>query len=273
MRALILIMITIWHDKGWWQKKLATRASFPNSTFFDTELVPKTLLKAFNMTKTHIQQCTRFSKINHSYFFLDAVRRKDYLNICRHFLWQLNRQNNQPLTQKSIVSTIASLTEYGGIDSRILANVLTDMKKSGEIERFKGIHNRLGWNPDITNQVQWSFFNSSYNGSPIRIYSKDEDICLKDLLKLSNANSYIPRDLKDFEHTEQLIRDEEMSALIAKVDEQSSKIEKQSSQLKQVTDQLDHITTVMNQLVRFINQDDLPKAKSFLTVIEGGKKE
>jgi len=211
---------------------------------------------------------------------MDAVRRKDYLNICRHFLWQLNRQNNQPLTQNSIVSTIASLTEYGGIDSRILANVLTDMKKSGEIERFKGIHNRLGWNPDITNQVQWSFFNSSYNGSPIRIYSKDEDICLKELLKLSNANSYIPHDLKDFEHTEQMIRDEEMSALNAKIDEQNGQLQKQSghmvelrTQLHTVRDELKEMKTMMSELISFIKQDDLPKAKSFLTVIEGGKKE
>jgi hypothetical protein len=64
------------------------------------------------MTASYTQQVTRFSKINHAYFFIEAARRKDYLQVCRHFLWQLNRGNNQPLTQTSIVSTIAELTKH-----------------------------------------------------------------------------------------------------------------------------------------------------------------
>lgn len=148
------------------------------------------------MTHSHIQQCTRFSKINHAYYFVEAVRTKDYKNLCRHFLWQTNRQNNQPLTRKSIVSSIATLTEYGGIDIASVANTLSAMKKSGEIERFKGVHNRVGWNPEVTNQIKWTHFNSKYAGNPL-VYSQAEALCVSQLLNLSNANSYIPRDFED----------------------------------------------------------------------------
>jgi hypothetical protein len=152
------------------------------------------------MTHLHIQQCTRFSKINHAYYFVEAVRSKDYKNLCRHFLWQLNRQNNQPFTQKSIVSSIARLTEYGGIDIATIANALTGLKNSGEIERFKGVHNRVGWNPDVTNQIKWTHFNSKYAGYPL-VYSQDESLCMSRLLNLSNANSYIPRDFQDLSNS------------------------------------------------------------------------
>ena len=207
------------------------------------------------MTDSYTQQCTRFSKINHAYFFLDAVRRKDYLNICRHFLWQLNRQNNQPLTQKSIVSTIAALTEYGGVDSRIIANVLTDMKKSGEIERFKGIHNRIGWNPDITNQVRWSRFKSSYAGKKTIPLSEAEESCYAKILELSKANSYIPHDLQDFEHT---MRDDDMKQLIKKVE----KLEEQNSEMMQL----------LRSIAKGMNPDEAKeKAECHLKLIEGGR--
>jgi hypothetical protein len=152
------------------------------------------------MTHSHIQQCTRFSKINHAYYFIDAVRTKDYTNLCRHFLWQLNRQNNQPLTQKSLVSTIATLTEYGGIDIRSVTKALVFMKNSGEIERYKGVHNRVGWNPDAANQIKWTHFNSKYAGNPL-FYSQDESLCVSRLLDLSNANSYLARDFQDLLHS------------------------------------------------------------------------
>lgn len=153
------------------------------------------------MIKSHIQLSTRFSKINHPYYFVESVARKDYAGICRHFLWQTNRQNNQPLTQKSIVSTIAELTEYGGIDSRSLTNSLVIMAKHGEIERYKGITNRIGWNPDVTNQVKWTRFNSTYSGNSIRTYNEDEANAITKLLKLSNSAPFMPRDIEDLNHT------------------------------------------------------------------------
>ena len=168
------------------------------------------------------QRCKRFNKINHAYFFLDAVRRKDHLNICRHFLWIMNRQNNQPLTTKSIVSTIAELTKYADLDSRTLTNTLVQMKNSGEIERFKGIHNRVGWNPDATNQVKWTNFNSTYSGLPLRTLSKDEIDCETKLLKLADVNSFSYRSLDDYEHTKQLEQqkreDLDMSVALTKIE-------------------------------------------------------
>lgn len=153
------------------------------------------------MTESFFQQSTRFNKINHPHYFVEAVRKKDYLWICRHFLWQLNRYNNQPLTQKSIVATISGLTEYGGIDSRRIANTLSLMAKCGDIERYKGIANRVGWNPIVTNQVKYSRFYSEYKGNSIQTYSEDEADAILKLLKLSNSTPFMPRDLKDFEHT------------------------------------------------------------------------
>ena len=153
------------------------------------------------MTDKQIQLCNRFNKMNHPYFFLDAARRKDYLNTCRHFLWQLNRQSNQPLTQKSMVSTIAGLTEPCGLDKRGIENAMSLMVKAGEIERYKGVTNRVGWNPIVTNQIRWSHFNSSYSGNSIRVYSEQEMKVEMELLKLSRSIPFMPKDFQDFTHT------------------------------------------------------------------------
>jgi hypothetical protein len=61
-------------------------------------------------------------------------------------------------------------------------------------------------------------------------------------------------------------RDTDMTITLLK-----EEITKQSGQLQKVEKQLDTMTMTMNELVRLIKQDDLPKAKSFLTLIEGGK--
>lgn len=141
---------------------------------------------------------------------MDAVRRKDYLSLCRHFLWQINRQNNQPLTQKSLVSTIADLTKNCGIDKRRIENVLSEMGKRGEIERYKGINNRVGWNPKITNQVRWSVFESSYGGKPLKEdYTDHEKEVIRGLEKLSNVGTFLPRDMEDYQHTKNLKEDDQ----------------------------------------------------------------
>lgn len=153
------------------------------------------------MTRSHVQLSRRFNKINHPHFFIDAMRRKDYRAICRHFLWQTNQPNNQPYTQKSILTTIASLTEASGIDKRRIANVLCDMANDGEIERYKGIHNRVGWNPDVTNRMKWTHFLSDYKGKSISPYTNEEEKIISALQKLSNESS-LPVDYEDLKHTQ-----------------------------------------------------------------------
>jgi len=191
------------------------------------------------MTKSYIQPSTRFNKINHPHYFVEAVRKKDYIGICRHFLWQMNRSNNQPLTQKSIVSTIAGLTEYGDIDSRTLTNALVIMAKHGEIERFKGITNRVGWNPDVTNQVKWTRFNSSYNGNSLQIYTEEEANSIMKLLKLSNSAPFSPRDFEDLQHT---IEIEENEMLKEQVVNLRSDVASLKSEVASVTENLASVT-------------------------------
>jgi hypothetical protein len=184
------------------------------------------------MTASYTQQVTRFSKINHAYFFIEAARRKDYLQVCRHFLWQLNRGNNQPLTQTSIVSTIAELTKHFGLNIETIKKSLSQMKKAGEIEGFKGISNRVGWNPVVTNQMRWTNFKSSYSGNEIVPYSKAEQDVVDKLLEMSKPISYMPRDKEDFEHTQEV---EQMTMLrqeIAMLRQDSAKIREESSEIK-----------------------------------------
>jgi hypothetical protein len=156
------------------------------------------------------------------------------MGICRHFLWQINKQSNQPLTRKSIVSTITELTEYGDIDSRRIANVLSLMAKNGEIERFKGISNRVGWNPELTNQVKWSRFNSSYDGKPIRIYTEDEANAITKLLKLSNSMPFMPKDFKDLQHTTEIEENEMLRAEVIELKNEISSIKSDLEALKKL---------------------------------------
>lgn len=78
--------------------------------------------------------------------------------------------------------------------------MISILAKAGELERYKGIHNRVGWNPDVTNRMKWTRFNSQYAGKSIFTYNDlEKDIKLA-METLSNV-SEMPRDLEDFEHT------------------------------------------------------------------------
>lgn len=106
------------------------------------------------------------------------------------------------------------------------------MKKAGEIEGFKGISNRIGWNPVVTNQMRWTNFKSSYSGNEIVPYSKAEQDVVDKLLEMSKPISYMPRDKEDFEHTQEV---EQMTMLrqeIAMLRQDSAKIREESSEIK-----------------------------------------
>jgi hypothetical protein len=176
---------------------------------------------------------------------MDAVRRKDYLALCRHFLWLINRQNNQPLTQKSLVSTIADLTKNCGIDKRRIENVLTEMSKRGEIERYKGISNRVAWNPKITNQVRWSAFESKYGGKPLQEdYSDHEKELIRSLEKLSNVGTFLPRDMEDYQHTKNLKEDDQEMMLNLAL-QKIENLEQQTLEMKSL------ITEVLMELKKY----------------------
>lgn len=217
------------------------------------------------MTKLYVQRAKRFSKINHTYYFIDAVRRKDYLNICRHFLWLMNRQNNQPTTQKSIVSTITELTKFAGLDSRTLTNALVEMKKYGELERFKGIHNRVGWNPNATNQIRWSNFRSSYSGLPLREYTNDEEICASELEKLAKTNSYSYQSLDDYEHTREMEQeDADMTVALQKISNLESTIES----LETTVNEMKHMLSDMVRLLKKHEPEEAEKVERHLTLVK-----
>jgi len=224
------------------QKKTGHTDQLPQDCKFCYRPSTQKQYESIIMSKSFIQQCTRFNKINHPHYFVEAVRKKDYIGICRHFLWQINRQNNQPLTRKSIVSTIAGLTEYGDIDSRSLTNALVILAKSGEIERYKNVTNRIGFNPEVTNQVRWSRFNSVYNGNQIRVYTEDEANAITKLLKLSNSIPFMPKDFEDLEHTTEI---EENNMLKYELGTATKKIE----ELSQVqNDMKKMLTEVLTEL-------------------------
>lgn len=216
------------------------------------------------MPTLYKQQCKRFSKINHIYFFLDAVRRKDYLYILREFLWLMNNQNSQPVTQKAIVSTIAELTKYAGIDSRTLSKTLVQLKNNGEIERYEGIHNRVGWNPDVTNQVRWTNFRSNYSGLPLRRYTDDEKICVSKLEELANINSYSYRSLDDFEHTRELEQEEnDMTVALKKIGDLESTI----GNLETTVNEMKHMLSDMIRLLKKHEPEEAEKVERHLQLV------
>jgi hypothetical protein len=132
------------------------------------------------------------------------------------------------------------------------------MKKAGEIEGFKGISNRVGWNPVVTNQMRWTNFKSSYSGNEIVPYSKAEQGVVHKLLEMSKPISYMPRDKEDFEHTQEV---EQMTMLRQEIVGQRQEIAGQRQEIAGLRQESSEIKALLQEVLKVVKKYEPAEAE------------
>lgn len=219
------------------------------------------------------QSIPYFNHINHIYYLMEAIRLKDHIYICRHFLWLINNPRNQPITTKAIRSIIYELTKDFGIDNQSIGNALHYMTQNGEIERFKNQHNKAGWNDDVTNRSPYTHYIPIYAGKPLRPYTEAEQILVKILIK-KYVRTQVPRSEEDLKNTIALIENESLKQEKIKMNTIiDNLIQQLEAKDKQLDRQSNHMSELTNLLTRILCGEKVPdkEIKGHLISIKGGK--
>lgn len=201
------------------------------------------------MVKTYAQHISRFCKIAHLHYCVIYREDNDITNFLRHFFFAvMDRQNVIEFHKTPVVTVIHELT---GWKKESIKKALHKMKVDVEIKKIG--HNKVIFSRIIANRVK---IGRKYSGDEFESpkYSEENLRLIQEIQRLIKHEDIICED------------NEEMKQVLKKLDDQSMELADHRSKLAD-------IKTILQELSNLIKQDDLPKAKSYLKLLEGGLKD
>lgn len=212
------------------------------------------------MTNNPMQPISNFCKTNQPYRIIDQLRFPGTTNAMHEIMTHCMR-HQEFIVPISIIDYFSDVLE---VSQRTVKTGLRQLEESGFIlER------------DRKNCILNSFLANKHEILPGHLATtivEPKPLHTKELAIITKVNKMRSYN-QAINHPAYMHEIDQNALRFAKDAVYNQNIVELRAQLHKVESKLETMTLVMNELIKFIKQDDLPKAKSFLTVIEGGKKE